>query len=263
VQATFGQPIFLGFYLTATGLLLLLLGIAQRGPRRLWTYAAAIGVLAASILPMARGSILALVAGLLITTTFLGGRMRWAILLAGAVCLGLLWLNIDRLEGVGSFWSDFLLTLAGRATAGVEADQLKNWSGRLDVLDAGLQTILRGPLFGYGDTTASGTSQLLDLVIVFIQVGFISGLIGMLALLGFLIFTTMQALRNWYRELRAGSDSLLAVSMLVMLTVVILSWVGSSWPGQFTQIGWLFLGMVMAWRPASHPQPARPVWNAS
>jgi hypothetical protein len=249
VQATFGQPIFLGFYLVFAGLAALTLGSLSSGAKRLWAYLASACLMLVSILPMARGSAIALFVGLSLMLAFGGGGVRWGFLAAFSGAFVLLWLNAGYFEGINSYWSDFILTLVGRAPANVQVAQLANWIGRQDVLDAGLNIIVIGPLFGYGgygNPAIPETWIISDVVIAFIQVGLVSGVVGFATFIAFLGFVAARALQNWHRE-RQTVNASLATGLLAGLVIVLFSWAGSSWPGQFTQLGWILLGMIVGW----------------
>jgi O-Antigen ligase len=246
VQATLGQPIFLGFYLTSAGLFALVL--AEVGsPKRRWFYYLLGGfIIFCSLLPLARGATIALVicGGLLVLLPgFRGRRVVLATASAGVI---LLFGSATLLENTMNYWADFALTLVGRAPIYVQAQQLQNMEYRTNTVQEGIQIISEGPPLGYGDVSVNGTWPIADVANVFVEVGLVSGPIGLVALFIFLVAVSIQLAALWRRE-RNSTQNIFASAFIVGFVLVLLAWADSSWPGQFTQVGWLVMGAIAGW----------------
>ncbi|MCL4544112.1 MAG: O-antigen ligase family protein [Chloroflexi bacterium] len=245
VQATLGESIFLGFYLAFAGLALLVLTGMSPAAKRGWGYFAAGLLFVTSLLPMARGSMISSVVALLIFVVFASGKMRWRVLVGIVPAATLLWLVAGAMEDTGAFWSDFLLTLVGNAPSHVQSQQLGNWDYRVDLVQTGFEIIASAPPFGYGDVSVGGAWPILDIANVFVEVGIVSGPLGLAAFLAFLVMVCVKLLRTRLRGTRE-SEVLESSGLLALLALVLGSWLDASWPGQFTQIGWIVLGVVMS-----------------
>ncbi len=243
-QATFGQPIFLGFYLAFAGILLFFLANRSSGAGRIGTGFAGAFVLVSSALPMARGSMIAVVVGGLAFLALSGSKPEWHTLVALAVIAVLFASGVSFLEQPYQFWNEFYQTVVGQAGYGVQTEQLSTWNGRLDMVTVGLDLIGNASLFGYSDVSVNGTWPILDVASVPIQVGLVSGIVGLVGLLILLVFVTWHLFRLWSQE-RDTSSRVVVATLVAVYLVVLLSWLDSSWPGQFTQIGWLMMGVIV------------------
>jgi hypothetical protein len=250
-QVSFGQPIFLAFYLVACGLVLIVLGSTAGRLRRVAAYIGAVGVFLVSILPLARGAMVGLVAGLALLIVIAGGRTRRHLLVLLAIGLATIWISSGFLERTNSFLADFILTVTGQAPIKVQAEQLANFNGRVDVVQVGLDLIQQSPPLGYGDLSVAGTAPIRDVANAFIQVGLISGPIG----LGlFTIFLIVVAIRLFRARLAESEPSRVAMlnGIAALFVLSLVCWADSSWPGQLVQIQFMTLGLASGWvSPAS------------
>lgn len=246
VQATMAQPIFLGFHLATAGLLAFLLGVQESNRKRLLYFLTSGFLLGSSLLPMARGSAIAVAVAIVVMTLMLRGRSRWRLIVAVLLAAGAIWLGTSYFGVATSFWTDFLDTLAGRSAGPAQSYQLENYIYRQYVVVKGLDLIARAPLLGYGDVSVGGTWPIPDVANVFIQVGLVSGPVG-LALAIALWFAMFFFLRVLLRRERGQGQRELVIGLLAAILIVLLSWTDSSWPGQYTQIGWMLFGVVVSW----------------
>lgn len=255
VQATLGQPIFLGFYLACAGVLGLALATSGPAFRRLLGCLAAATLLFLSLLPMARGAMLGMALALLLLALLLRGRERQP-LLVGALAGGvLLWLAAGLFASGATFWGDFLLTLVGRAPGQVQAEQLVNWEGRLEIVRVGLELIGGAPLLGHGDVSVGGAWPLQDVANVFIGLGIASGPVGLATFLLFLAGVGLQVLHLWRRESRTANRAV-AAGLVAALALALTSWLDACWPGQFAQVAWVLLGLTGGWCTAPGASPS-------
>lgn len=246
VQATFGQSIFLGSYLVGASLLALSLTTTVTGRRRVGAYLIAAVLALAAFLPMSRGAILAELAGFGLLFVLGVPAIRLNITL-GVVsfCLVITALTI-AFDAPLMFWSEALATLTGTASTAVASEQLNNFDVRIYVLTNGLRLILAGPLQGYGDYNLGGVKPILDVVSVFVQVGLTSGIVGLVLFLVYFGFLIMRLVALWRLE-KDGEGRTLVVGLIAFCLTTLLTFLNSSWPGQFTQFGWLMFGLATAW----------------
>jgi hypothetical protein len=251
VQVSFGQSIFLAFYLISAGLLLIVLGnTTTTRLRRLVAYVSSIFLFLVSFLPLVRGAMVGLAISLAVLVVIAGGRLRRHLLGLMAVGLVTIWLSSGFLDRTNSFLGDFVLTVIGRAPINVQAQQLANLNSRVDLIQVGSDLILRSPPLGYGDSTISGTSPIRDTASTYVQVGLISGPIGLGLFLLMLLFVGVNLVRIHAAEV-IPSRRALVNGIIVLYVLTLICWFDSSWPGQLVQVQFIMLGLALGWRRAS------------
>ncbi|HLZ08274.1 MAG TPA: O-antigen ligase family protein [Chloroflexota bacterium] len=248
VQVSFGQATFLAFYLISAGLLLVVLGnTATTRFRRLTAYFSSILVFLVSLLPLVRGAIVGLLVCLAVLVVIAGGRLRRTLFALMAVGLIAIWLTAGFLDRTNSFLADFVLTVIGQAPISVQAQQLENINSRIDLVQVGSDLISRSPPLGYGDLSIYGTNPIQDTANTYLEVGLISGPIG----LGlFLLLLTVAAVNLARVRLSEDNPSRVALlnGIIVCYVLTIMCWFDSSWPGQLVQVQFIVLGLAIGWR---------------
>jgi len=241
VQASFGQPIFLAFYLACASVMLLSLAPYAKGLWRIATIggSALLGIV--SLLPLARGAMVGLLAAVVVLVIF--GTRRGRVLVLGVIVAGILvlWAGAPLLSGANSYWADFILTLAGQARSDVQAQQLRNVDSRFTTAQVGLLLLQRAPVLGYGDINLGGRTPLADVANVFLEVGLQSGLVGLGLFVAYLLFVYRNLIRRWASAKNTSGRQELA-ALLAITSLLVVCMLDSSWPGQFSQIIWIVLG---------------------
>jgi|GEM_PF-5164526 len=247
VQATFGQSIFLGFYLACAAMLALIIATRSRGVGRVGSGVCAIFLALASFLPMARGSMIGLSIVILVLLLFAKSSARWVIVFGSAMFILFFVIAAPYVPNIANFWNSFVLTAFGGASGGTQASQLANLDYRWGIVGTGLNIIDHAPILGYGDVSVNGTWPIPDVANVFLEVGLISGPLGLIA---FVIFVArfLFRLNGIWQEQRGTENRYAIIGLICVYVLILVSWLDSSWPGQFAQLSWLFLGVVGGWR---------------
>jgi hypothetical protein len=145
------------------------------------------------------------------------------------------------------YWSDFAKTPSGRIPSGALANQMLNVDYRLQLMETGVKLIASSPPFGYGDFSMGGVNPIEDVTNTYVLVGIVSGPIGLLVFAAF-IASLSRNLRWRYRRSTTRDDRIFSIALTSPFIVVLLCWLDSSWPGQFTQFAWLFCGLAQGWK---------------
>lgn len=242
-QAGLAQPIFAGFYLACGALIAFILSKTQKGSNSIVYYSIGIFLLIASLLPMARGAFIGFIFAVFIFTLLLKNVRGWRMVFLWGGTGGLIWGASQYWEGAKTFWTNFVLTIIGKASVNVQSEQLVNWEGRIEMLRKGIDLLVKAPVFGYGDISFGGAWIIRDICNVFMQVSLQAGIPGLLLLMIFLILIGIQGFQLWRRE-KDNKNTVLVAGIIGCYFLVLASWMGASWPGQFTQLGWFILGVL-------------------
>lgn len=247
VQAGLGQPIFAGFYLSCASFIAFVLNRVQLGYKKKVLYFL-IGsfLLIASLFPMARGSFIGFMGAIFIFVLLLKNVSHWKMIFWLAIIMALIWGVSQYMEGVQEFWINFVLTVIGKASVNVQSEQLLNWEARLEMIRKGIELLGKAPTFGYGDISFGGAWIIRDICNVFVLVALQAGIPGLLLLITFLLSIGIQGFQIWKREKNA-KNMVLASGMMGCYILVFISWMDSSWPGQFTQLGFFTFGLIHGW----------------
>jgi len=243
VQGGFAQPIFAGFYLCCASFMGLILSYINSGYKKVAYFLSCGWLFVVSLFPLARGAFIGFIGALLFFLLLIKRISRWKIFFWVGILAILIWVASHYWEEVQGFWVNFILAVVGKASVNVQSEQLLNWEGRVEMIQKGIDLMLKGPLLGYGDISFGGAWIIRDICNVFIQVALQAGILGLILLITFLIFIFMQWLQLWKRE-KEKKRAVLAVGLIGCYVIVLASWMGSSWPGQFTQIGWFIFGLI-------------------
>jgi hypothetical protein len=245
IQATFGQSIFLGFYLVFAGVISLITADLKGSKDKTIYYILSISFFLVSLVTLARGPIIGAVITLIVYGTLKGVKMWRRILLGLLVALVLISVGSTVSENLAGFWGDFIATASGQGSSGSDPSQLSTWDYRLDLVRVGTNLLLTGPLLGFGDLSVGDKWGIPDITNVFIEIGLGSGIIG-LALFMLFIYFIVRILRKMLRAEKIAGNRVLSSGLASLFLLIVICWLDSSWPGQFTQFCWILIGVIAA-----------------